>query len=382
MPARRRLTAAGAAGAAVLAVAAWAVPAQARPLGPTPAASPSSTATTAPAGRFDPAGYTVLRPAAKPVKLTVSPRDLKVTYTFGGTTRTLADYLQRSGANGFLVLDQQKIVFEKYQGASASTRFQSWSMGKSFTSAAVGIALAERRIRSIDDKVTKYLPWLAGSGYDGVSIRDLLRMSSGVAWNEGKDVPKAQLAAHAGRSLRTMAARTRRAVQPGTEFEYTSMNSFVLAALITQVTGKPYHDYVEEKLWKPAGMAGTARVGNDGTDDLGYCCYYATDRDYARFGLLYLNKGKALDRQVVPKSWVAASTRPSASFNKGYGLHWWLGGDGGTDFMAAGFGGQYTYVSPEHGVVVVKSSIKADKGEKGEALAVFRAVAAEVARTR
>ncbi|MEU7860034.1 serine hydrolase [Nonomuraea sp. NPDC049141] len=322
----------------------------------------------------------VLRPSAHPVKLRTALRKLSVTYTYQGQEHTLDDFLTRTRTNGFLVLDGQDIVAERYTGASRDTRFQSWSMAKSFTATAVGIALREKHIRSIDDPVDKYLPELTGSGYAGVSIRELLRMSSGIDWDEATDAPRLQAAANKGYSISKMAARQKRGWEPGARFEYTSMNSFVLARLITKTTGMPYHDYVERKIWRPAGMESTATVGNDSHgDSLGYCCYYATDRDFARFGLLYLHGGKANGRQVVPASWVKLSTKPSPA-NPHYGLHWWLG-EGG-DFMAAGLGGQYIYVSPQQGVVIVKSSIAGGAPDQEEALIAFRAVAAEVARTR
>lgn len=371
---RSRVLAAGAAALAV-ALAACTVPS---PVSPVPAAqSPAQS----PVPSSVPSSSDLLRPSDRPVTLRSDPRPLSVTYALRGERRTLDDFLTRTRANGFLVLDERRIVYERYQGADRETRFQSWSLAKSFTSAAIGIALGEGRIRSIDDPVTRYLPELQGSGYDGVSIRNLLRMSSGIEWNERHDVPRMQVATRRGLSLRSMAARQVRGWEPGSRFEYTSMNSFVLARVVTEATGMPYHRYVEEKIWKAAGMEATAWLD----DDLGYCCYYATDRDFARFGLLYLHGGLSQGRQVVPPSWVVESTRPSASFNPQYGLHWWLGGGGQDDFMAAGFGGQYIYVSPAHGVVIVKSSFAratTSDAERDEALAVFRAVAAEVARTR
>jgi CubicO group peptidase (beta-lactamase class C family) len=328
----------------------------------------------------------LVHPSAHPVKLTKATRPLKISYTYEGKQYTLQDYLTRAKVNGFVVLDGQKIVAERYVKADRNTRFQSWSVAKSFTSAAVGIALKEGHIRSIDDSVTRYLPELRSSGYAGVSIRNLLRMSSGIDWDEKSDAIRLQLAAAAGRPLSTIAAQQVRGQKPGTAFNYTSMNTYVLSMLIHRVTGVPYHRYVESKIWKPAGMESTVRIGNDRHgESLGYCCYFATARDFARFGLLYLRGGKAHGRQVVPRSWVNLSTRPSASFNKNYGLNWWLGGGGQRDFMAAGFGGQYIYVSPKQGVVIVITSVRGDSTGhmlQGESLTAFRAIAAEVARTR
>ncbi|WP_307827477.1 serine hydrolase [Planomonospora sp. ID82291] len=348
-----------------------AVPAQA-------AASPRSAAAAAP----EPMPAGLLRPSAHPVRLRSDPRPLSVTYTAGGKERTLDEFLERTRTNGFVVLDGQRIVYERYRDATSATRFQSWSVAKSFTSAAVGVALHEGIIRSIDDPVTRYVPELKGSGYDGASLLNLLRMSSGIEWDERSDVVRLHRAASRGLPLTELAARRVRGWEPGSRFEYTSLNSFVLAEAVSRAARMPYHRYVEKKIWKPAGMADTARVDESAGDALGYCCYHATARDYARFGLLYLRDGRVRGRQVVPRSWVEASTRPSASFNPTYGLHWWLGDGDEGDFMAAGFGGQYVYVSPRHGVVIVKSTRSTAPHDRAEALAAFRAVAAEVARTR
>ncbi|GII03317.1 serine hydrolase domain-containing protein [Planobispora takensis] len=370
---------------AALAATAGAVPARGLPrtAPPSPASgAPPSPASASPA-RGEPGPPDAVKASAYPVKLRSAPRRLSVGYTYRGREHTLEDFLSRTKTNGFVVLDGQRIVYERYAGADRDTLFQSWSVAKSFTSAAVGIALHEGRIRSIDDPVTRYLPRLRGSGYDGVSVRDLLRMSSGIAWDERSDVPRLQAAVNRGVPVMTAAARQVRGWEPGSRFEYTSVNSTVLAGVVSAATGMPYHRYVERKIWKPAGMASTAYIGADsGGDGLGYCCYYATDRDLARFGLLYLRGGKAHGRQVVPRSWVSRSTRPSAAFNPRYGLHWWLGDGREGDFMAAGLGGQYIYVSPRHGVVIVKSVRSISVPARQETLVAFRAVAEEVAGTR
>lgn len=330
-----------------------------------------------------------LRPSSRPVALRRAIRPLPVTYRFEGRRHTLDDFLRRSATQGFVVLDGQRIVAERYSSASPGTRFQSWSMAKSFTGTAVGIAVGEGRIRSIDDPVTRYVPELRGSGYAGVSIRNLLRMSSGIAWSESLSVPPVHAAASAGASIRDLARAQVRGWRPGSRFEYTSMNSFVLSWVVSRATGTPFHRYLEQKIWHPAGMAGRAYLGSDWHGaDLGYCCVYSTGLDFARFGLLYLRDGRANGRQVVPRSWVRASTRPSAPFNVppgetslGYGLQWWLGGGRHGDFMASGLGGQKIYVSPRHSVVITKSTTFSFT-TSSEELVAFRAVAAYVARTR
>jgi CubicO group peptidase (beta-lactamase class C family) len=330
-----------------------------------------------------------LRPSARPVRLREAIRPLPVSYEWAGRRHTIDDFLERSGTLGFVVLDGRKIVAERYRGVGRDTRFQSWSVAKSFTGTAVGIALGEGRIRSIDDPVTRYVPELGRSGYAGVSIRDLLRMSSGIAWEETRDVPVAHVGVAGGASIQWMAGRQRRGWAPGSRFEYTSMNSFVLAWVVSRATGTPFRDYLQRRIWNAAGMAGTAYLGSDRYGaELGYCCIHATARDFARFGLLFLRNGRAGGRQVVPESWVRASTRPSAPFNEpegetssGYGFQWWIGGGGHGDYMASGLGGQRIYVSPRHGVVITKNTVYSDTSG-GEELTAFRAVAAYVAATR
>jgi CubicO group peptidase (beta-lactamase class C family) len=324
--------------------------------------------------------FDLVKPSGHPVPLRSTPRKLSVTYTYQGQKHTLADYLARTNTQGFVVLDGQDIVMEKYSFAARDTRFQSWSMAKSFTSAAFGIALHEGLIHSIDDPVTKYLPELRGSGYDGVSLRNLLRMSSGIQWTETLSVPPVHVAASLGYPLTKLAAQQKRGWKPGSRFEYTSMNTFVLSWVVSRVSKMPFHRFVQEKLWKPGGMESTVYLGNDSNgDNMGYCCFYATDRDFARFGLLYLRNGKANGHQVVPASWVKQSTRPSAPFNKGYGFQWWLDGNGA--FSAQGLAGQHIWVSPKYKVVIVKSTLATVLGDD-ETDTAFEAVAAAVARTR
>lgn len=328
-----------------------------------------------------------LRPSTQPVKLTDAQRPLPASYSYNGQSHTFNEFFLRSTAQGMVVLDGQKIVHEWYApGAGPKTLHQSWSMAKSFTSAAVGIALSEGKIRSIDDPITKYLPGLGGSGYDGVRIRDLLRMASGIAWNEVQNAPEMHLRASLGTPVKAMAKERVRAQAPGTAMNYTSMNSFVLAWLVTTVTKEPYYRYVERKIWRPAGMADTAYTGADWTQaDLGYCCYYANDRDFARFGLLYLRGGRANGRQVVPKSWVDLTTKPSAPFNQpgpnslGYGLHWWVADQ--DDYLASGLGGQHIYVSRKHQVVIAQSTVLSTV-DSVEAVAAYRAIAEKVAAAR
>ncbi|MCD0453509.1 beta-lactamase family protein [Actinocorallia sp. API 0066] len=324
-------------------------------------------------------GFDALSASHRPVRLVSAPRPLDVTYTVDGKRHTLNDYLRRT-AQGFVVLDGNRIVKEWYaRGYSQRFLFQSWSMAKSLTSDAVGIALHEGRIKSLSDPVARYVPELDGSAYGDVSLFNLLRMSSGVAWSEVPDtVPQHVLSSLGARSTLRAAASARRGWEPGSRFNYNSLDTAVLSLVLQRATGQPFHAYVQRKIWGPAGMGGTAYLGNDSHGNgMGYCCLYATDRDFARFGKLMLDGGRVGGRQVVPASWVRAATTPSG-VSPSYGLQWWI--DPGHGFYASGAFDQKIYVSTRHHVVIVRSTLY--NPADAETLPALRAVAAEVARTR
>src|SRR6202047_3968597 len=118
--------------------------------------------------------YHVIKRAEPVSELPRAERPLDVTYSFGGASHTLADFLERTRTTGFLVIKDGKIVSERYfGGADQNSHFTSWSVGKSFTSTLLGIAIADGKIASVDKPVSDYIPELKGSGYDGVPIKDI-----------------------------------------------------------------------------------------------------------------------------------------------------------------------------------------------------------------
>lgn len=304
---------------------------------------------------------------------------LEVTYNFKGKRQTLDDLLARSRTQGFLVIKDGTIVDERYfSGADGNTKFTSWSVAKSFTSTLVGLALADGKIKSLDDPVTDYLPELKGSGYDGVPIKDLLEMSSGVKFTEdyGDNKSDVQIMwnktmTQQSESLGEYAKTLGRAEKPGTKFVYRSVDTAVLGLLVKRVTGMPLATMLSERIWKPLGMEQNATwltdgPGPDATED-GYCCINATLRDYGRFGLLFLHDGKIGDKQIVPASWIKAATNPQSpqvGWGKlfpgdpgAYGYQWWLIYPGaGHAYSAEGVFFQFIYVSPKYNMVIVKTS--------------------------
>lgn len=306
-------------------------------------------------------------------------QQLEVTYNFKGKRRTLDDLLARSRTQGFLVIKDGKIVDERYlNGADSNTKFTSWSVAKSFTSTLVGLALADGKIKSLDDPVTDYLPELKGSGYDGVPIKDLLEMSSGVKFTEdyGNNKSDVQIMwdktmTEQSQTLDEYAKTLGRAEKPGIRFVYRSIDTGVLGLLVKRVTGMPMATMLSERIWKPLGMEQDATWLTDGpgpnATENGYCCINATLRDYGRFGLLFLHDGKSGGKQIVPTSWINAATNPqsrqvgwghlSPGDPGAYGYQWWLIYPGtGHAYSAEGVFFQFIYVSPKYNMVIVKTS--------------------------
>ncbi|GGM32771.1 hypothetical protein GCM10012275_00230 [Longimycelium tulufanense] len=341
-----------------------------------------------------------VRPAVKPLELKSDPKPLDVRYSYRGAARTLDDLLNRTGTESFLVLHGDKLVSERYfRGNSRSTVSNSDSVAKSIVSAAVGVAVGEGAISSVHDPVTKYVPELKGSGFDGASIRDVLHMASGIEWQElqksyfdpTNSATFNQIRLTLGTPATEIAQQAKRAEAPGTHFNYASIDTFVLSWVVSRATHEPFARYLQDRIWQPAGMSSTTRLGADWAGNpLGFTFVTTTPRNFARFGLLYLHNGRALGKQVVPAQWVADSTHSSEpylqpdqvghGYGLGYGYQWWLGDGDRGDYSALGVFGQYIYVNPRDNVVIVKTSFDPQHQQTiNEMITAFRAVADKVA---
>jgi CubicO group peptidase (beta-lactamase class C family) len=316
-------------------------------------------------------------------ELSRADRKLDVTYTFAGKQHTLEDLLARSRTQGFLVIKDGKIVCERYfNGANDKSRFTSFSVAKSFTSTLVGLALADGRIKTLDDPVTNYLPELKGSGYNGVPIKDLLEMSSGVKFDEVYNKTESDVSIMWSKTMEEesetfadYAMSVGRAEQPGTKFVYRSVDSGVLGMLVRRVTGESLADMLSRRIWQPLGMESDATWLTDhpgpGGLEAAYCCINARLRDYGRFGVMFLNQGKAGGKQVVPSWWVEQATTPQGpqvswghlypNFAGGYGYQWWLNQPGQQhSYAAVGIFFQFIHVMPKYNTVIVKASADDD----------------------
>lgn len=295
---------------------------------------------------------------------------LDFSYSFQGKTYSAEQFLERTYTNALLVMKDGKIVSERYRNNSNErTRFMGWSMTKSITSILIGSALAEKRIQSLDDPIVRYLPELKGSGYDGATVRHILQMRSGVDYEERYDFdnPGAAATNHINALVKNAtrfadAARSvKRLHTPGEVFQYKTLDTAVLGWLLERVSGMPIAAYTASRLWEPLGAEADGFYIMDGLPGVGRefngAGFNATLRDFARVGLLMLNRGKANGRQIVSPEWVAESTRPTdatATGPMGYGYQWWT--LGGASYSAIGLQGQYIFVDPASRTVVVKLS--------------------------
>jgi len=298
------------------------------------------------------------------LELPRAERDLgDVTVEVDGATLTVNDYMRRQRTAGLLVIHDGRIVYERYGlGNDENTRWISFSVAKSVVSMLVGAAIHDGYIASVDEKFTAYLPRLADSSYQDSSIRDLLQMASGVAWNEDYTDPESDVAQASYETLalyESLRDKPREA-PPGERFNYNTAETNLAGTLLRAAIGNNLATYLEQKIWQPFGMESDAhwQLTEPGGGEFGGCCISATLRDYGRLGLFALGGGVLSDgTRVLPEGWMAASTEPSKGF-AGYGYFWWLHERGA--YEAMGVFGQSIYVYPEHDVVIAQHSARPD----------------------
>jgi CubicO group peptidase (beta-lactamase class C family) len=263
---------------------------------------------------------------------------------------------------GLIVLQDGKVRLERYaRELTAEGRWTSFSVAKSFTSTLVGAAMKDGYIKSLDDPVTRYIPDLAGSGYDGVTVAQLMTMTSGVKWNEDYTDPKSDVArmflepVPAGVDPTVYFMRKLpRETAPGTKWVYKTGETNLIGVLVRRATGKTLAAYAEEKIWKPAGMERDGFWMKDQTGaEVSGCCLSVSLRDYARFGQFVLEGGKG----VVAPGWFAEATRAHAEVapgGYGYGYQWWTYPEG--RYGAQGIFGQMITIDPASKLVIAMVS--------------------------
>ena len=315
--------------------------------------------------------------SGQPRELTKRSEPFSVSYPFNGKTYTIADILDRQRITGLLILKGDTIVYEAYQyDRKPEHKFASFSMAKTVTALLVGVALGEGRIASLDDAAEKYAPDLKDTAYGKVTLRNLLRMTSGAKWSDrvvaGQATDIGQLTADTyyrrARGGASSLQRVRETVAPqGTLFNYSSAETFALGLALRGAIGTDLATYASEKLWKPMGAETAASWLTDWSGmESAFCCINATLRDYGRLGMLMAGDGEVNGKQLVPKDFVLDATDPGrqpehmkprkATPFFGYGYQTWLYPYRTRTFQARGLFGQEIIVQPSSKIVVVITS--------------------------
>jgi CubicO group peptidase (beta-lactamase class C family) len=301
--------------------------------------------------RVIPAGGTVLPlPPGPPLKLPID-----VDAFMAG---------QRSAA--LLVVHDGKLRLERHGlGFEGSGRWTSFSVAKSMTSTLVGAAIRDGHIKSMDDKVSAYIPQMKGSAYDDVTVRQLLTMTSGVRWNEDYADPDSDVARFNNHQPEdgvdatvSYLRRLPRAAPAGTRWNYSTGETNLVGILVSQATQKPLASYLSEKVWKPGGMeqAATWILSKTGQEISG-CCVQASPRDLARFGMFIMDGARVGGASIVPDGWLAEATSTRTDIGqagRGYGYLWWTYADG--SYLARGIFGQGIFIDPRRKLVIVTNA--------------------------
>lgn len=273
-------------------------------------------------------------------------------------------FMQAHQTAGLLVLQDGNIRLERYGlGFSPVDRWTSFSVAKSVTSTLVGAAIADGYIESLDTEIERYLPELAGSAYDSVTVRQLLTMTSGAEWNEDYEDPNSDVARFFGERDITPGMdptldymrQLKRAAEPGTRWHYSTGETSLVGVLVSRATGMTLANYLSQTLWQPYGMEREAAwMIDESGQEPGGCCLVATLRDWGRVGQFILDDGVINGRRVVPETWFAQATSRQADIDipgRGYGFQWWSFDDG--YFEARGIFGQTIHIDPDLQLVVV-----------------------------
>ena len=286
-------------------------------------------------------------------------------------------WIKDRAVTSLLILKDGQIRHESYHlGTAPNDRRISWSVAKSYLSALFGVLIDEGAIASLDDPVTKFVPSLKGSAYDGASIRNVLNMASGVTFDEDyldydSDINRMGRVIALGGTLDQFAADLKDSfATPGDTWQYVSIDTHVIGMVIRGATGRDVPSLLSEKILTPLGLE---RDGYYITDGAGVAFVLGglnfTTRDFARFGQMIAQNGSYGGQQIVPAQWIADSTRPSAPTATGkisYGYQWWIpvGAHEG-EFMARGVYGQYIYIDQTRNVVIMTTGADRKFREKG-----------------
>lgn len=273
---------------------------------------------------------------------------------------SLQDLMKKTGTVALILIKNDTILMEEYRHPKGEEVIvPSFSVAKSFTSALVGIAIAEGHIKSVDQSIRDYVPELPEDPFQAITIEHLLEMRSGLKFNESYVNPFGHVAtSYYGTNLKQFTKTLKAEEPPNKSFNYISINTQLLGWAVENATGKKLATYLAEKIWQPLQMEYDASWSLDSRRHQtakAFCCINARARDFAKFGRLYLNYGRWGDQQVIPREWVEQSTDFTLGKSGKYRYQWWRrSGAYKTDFYAQGILGQYIYINREENVIGIR----------------------------
>jgi CubicO group peptidase (beta-lactamase class C family) len=286
-----------------------------------------------------------------------------------GLPVSVAQLMEEQRITGVVAVKDGEIILERYAfGRGPDDRWLSMSVAKSVTSTLIGAAVKDGLIGSIDDPVVQYIPELKGTAFDGVTIRHLMTMSSGVRYNEDVIDLRSDVALAGGEEmvgsvppLVAYAARLDREATPGTRRKYQTIDADMLGIVLSRaLKRRTLADYISEKIWRPFGMEADASwIVDKAGIERGGCCLSVTLRDYARFGMFMDENGRAGGVDVLPMGWIHEAWTPQLSepdkYAKGFGFYWQIRQDGGYEAVGA-YGQSVTIYPKEHLVIAINSA--------------------------
>ena len=268
----------------------------------------------------------------------------------------------------FLIIRNDSLLYQYYDESKTDTSIvTSFSVAKAFISALVGIAISEGKIPGTSTSIVSYFPELTNQGFEPVTIDHLLDHTSGIHYKEIQKHVGGNLEFYCGKDLSRDIFNIHPVFRPGEHFEYSNINTQLLAMILERATGMTVSKYLQEKIWKPIGMESPATwsLSNSGPDGIekAFCCLNARATDFAKFGRLYLNHGNWNGEQIIPESWIEQSLHSSKENGQRltYHYNWGIGPKKYGSFYAIGLYGQLIYVYPEKNVIIVRFG-KADLG--------------------
>lgn len=305
---------------------------------------------------------------------------------------TLSSYMNTNHVKGVIVIKDDKIILERYaDGIDDKTLWTSFSVAKSISSMLLGVALKDGYVASLDDPLKKYITEFRGYDYGEVTVRQLLTMTSGIAWNEDYEDANSDVAQMYQKPcvdkedhILSYMKPLKFAHQPGKHWNYSTGETDLVGILIQKATGMSLAEYLSQKIWKPFGMAECAYWLADECSHLniGGSGLSASLRDYARLGSVMLHKGKINNQDIFSEDWLENATSLIYDVNDqgdGYGYLWWRVKDG--SYAAVGIFGQMIYINPNKNVIIAQiaawpkaGSTELSKGRQEFIEAVLKAI--------